>query len=224
MIQAKGKKGRQDFQRRHGSESGLFLFIFSAESAQHLNIFTRLSAKISAFQLRKQLLLTTAVEQGSTPWWRISFGLATFFPHACICPEERGPETHFLSSRDVLPVIAERSCYAPLIHPAFTPRHYIYIFGSTFGSSVPLITMKLDARDLRYVSTDEFKVLSAVCLVVRCGVELMNEVETGSRNHEVIPTPLIAQISGLRGGNVNKALGELAKRNLVARVQNAKCT
>ena len=84
--------------------------------------------------------------------------------------------------------------------------------------------MKLDARDLRYVSTDEFKVLSAVCLVVRCGVELMNEVETGSRNHEVIPTPLIAQISGLRGGNVNKALGELAKRNLVARVQNAKCT
>jgi len=83
--------------------------------------------------------------------------------------------------------------------------------------------MKLDARDLRYVSTDEFKVLSAVCLVARCGVELMKEVETGSRNHEVIPTPLIAQISGLRGGNVNKALGELAKRNLVARVQNAKC-
>jgi len=48
-------------------------------------------------------------------------------------------------------------------------------------------------------------------------------VETGSRNHEVVPTPLIAEISGLRGGNVNKALGELAKRNLVARVQNAKC-
>jgi len=60
-----------------------------------------------------------------------------------------------------------------LISPAFTPRHYIYIFGSTFGPSVPLITMKLDARDLRYVSTDEFKVLSAVCLVPRCGVELM---------------------------------------------------
>jgi RIO-like serine/threonine protein kinase len=53
--------------------------------------------------------------------------------------------------------------------------------------------------------------------------ELTEQVETGSRNHEVIPTPLIAQISGVRGGNVNKALGELAKRNLVARVQNAKC-
>jgi hypothetical protein len=33
-----------------------------------------------------------------------------------------------------------------------------------YGSFVPLYTMKLDARDLRYVSTDEFKVLSAVCL------------------------------------------------------------
>ena len=51
----------------------------------------------------------------------------------------------------------------------------------------------------------------------------MIKVETGSRNHEVVPTPLIAEISGVRGGNVNKALGELAKRNLVARVQNAKC-
>jgi RIO kinase 2 len=50
------------------------------------------------------------------------------------------------------------------------------------------------------------------------------QVEMGSKNHEVVPTPLIAQISGLRSGGVNKDLGELAKRNLVARVQNAKCT
>jgi RIO kinase 2 len=45
----------------------------------------------------------------------------------------------------------------------------------------------------------------------------------GSKNHEVVPTPLIAQISGLRSGGANKCIGELAKRNLVARVQNAKC-
>lgn len=46
----------------------------------------------------------------------------------------------------------------------------------------------------------------------------------GSKNHELVPTPLIVQISGLRTGGVNKNIGSLAKRNLVARVQNAKCT
>ncbi|KAH9937126.1 Rio2, N-terminal-domain-containing protein [Fomitopsis serialis] len=68
--------------------------------------------------------------------------------------------------------------------------------------------MKLDATDLRYITTDEFRVLTAV--------------EMGSKNHEVVPTQLIVQISGLRNGGVNKNLGSLAKRNLVARVQNAK--
>ncbi|KAF9650483.1 RIO1-domain-containing protein [Thelephora ganbajun] len=68
--------------------------------------------------------------------------------------------------------------------------------------------MKLDATDLRYVSSEEFRVLTAV--------------EMGSKNHELVPTALIVQISGLRNGGVNKDLGELAKRNLVARVRNAK--
>lgn len=45
----------------------------------------------------------------------------------------------------------------------------------------------------------------------------------GSKNHEVVPSSLINQISGLRAGGANKMLGVLAKRNLVARVQNAKC-
>ena len=45
----------------------------------------------------------------------------------------------------------------------------------------------------------------------------------GSKNHEVVPTPLIVQISGLRNGGVNKILGSLAKRNLVAKVQNSRC-
>ncbi|PBK77255.1 RIO1-domain-containing protein [Armillaria solidipes] len=68
--------------------------------------------------------------------------------------------------------------------------------------------MKLDATDLRYVTPEEFRVLTAV--------------EMGSKNHEVVPTNLIAQISGLRGGGVNKLIGSLAKRNLVAKVQNSK--
>jgi RIO kinase 2 len=45
----------------------------------------------------------------------------------------------------------------------------------------------------------------------------------GSKNHEVVPTPLIAQISGLRNGGVTKLIGSLAKRNLVSKVQNSKC-
>lgn len=45
----------------------------------------------------------------------------------------------------------------------------------------------------------------------------------GSKNHEVVPSQLVAELAQIRGGNVKKALGALAKRNLVARVQNVKC-
>lgn len=48
-------------------------------------------------------------------------------------------------------------------------------------------------------------------------------MEQGSKNHELVPLTLIAQISGARSGGVNKALGELAKRKLVGKIQNAKC-
>jgi RIO kinase 2 len=45
----------------------------------------------------------------------------------------------------------------------------------------------------------------------------------GSRNHEVVPTPLIAQIASLRSGNgVNQCISNLAKINLIAKVKNAK--
>ena len=45
----------------------------------------------------------------------------------------------------------------------------------------------------------------------------------GSKNHEIVPLHLIVQISGLRNGGANKLVGSLAKRNLIAKVQNAKC-
>ena len=46
----------------------------------------------------------------------------------------------------------------------------------------------------------------------------------GSKNHEVVPTTLIVQISGLRGeSGVNKCISSLAKVGLIARVKNAKC-
>ncbi|PYH96282.1 serine/threonine-protein kinase RIO2 [Aspergillus ellipticus CBS 707.79] len=69
--------------------------------------------------------------------------------------------------------------------------------------------MKLDPKAIRYLTSEDFRVLSAV--------------ETGSRNHEVVPTPLIAQIAGLRGGSgVHRAISNLAKTNLIAKVKNAK--
>jgi RIO kinase 2 len=45
----------------------------------------------------------------------------------------------------------------------------------------------------------------------------------GSKNHEVVPSPLLASLSGLRGGQVNKCIGELAKRKLLAKVIGMKC-
>ncbi|KAL4776664.1 serine/threonine-protein kinase RIO2 [Aspergillus nidulans var. acristatus] len=69
--------------------------------------------------------------------------------------------------------------------------------------------MKLDPKAIRYLTSEDFRVLAAV--------------EQGSKNHEVVPTPLIAQISGLRGGSgVNRAISNLAKTNLIAKVKNAK--
>ncbi|KAL1934514.1 hypothetical protein VTP01DRAFT_6696 [Rhizomucor pusillus] len=68
--------------------------------------------------------------------------------------------------------------------------------------------MKLDAKALRYMTSEEFRVLTAV--------------EMGSKNHEVVPTSLIAQIAQLRHGGSHKLVGNLARLNLIARVQNAK--
>ncbi|CAH7668803.1 RIO1-domain-containing protein [Phakopsora pachyrhizi] len=68
--------------------------------------------------------------------------------------------------------------------------------------------MKLDATDIRYLSNDTFRVLTAV--------------EMGSKNHEIVPSSLIASISGLRAGGANKCIGELAKRGLVKKECNSK--
>ncbi|MCJ1465886.1 hypothetical protein MMC07_004505 [Pseudocyphellaria aurata] len=69
--------------------------------------------------------------------------------------------------------------------------------------------MKLDTKALRYLTTEDWRVLTAV--------------EIGSKNHEVVPTPLIIQLSGLRGGSgAHKCISTLAKTNLIARVKGAK--
>ncbi|MCJ1245476.1 hypothetical protein MMC30_002680 [Trapelia coarctata] len=69
--------------------------------------------------------------------------------------------------------------------------------------------MKLDTKALRYLTAEDWRVLTAV--------------EQGSKNHEVVPTPLIITLSGLRGGSgVHKSISNLAKANLIARLKNAK--
>jgi RIO kinase 2 len=67
--------------------------------------------------------------------------------------------------------------------------------------------MRLDTKAMRYLTPEDWRTLTAV--------------ETGSKNHEVVPTPLIGQISGLRGG-VHRSISALAKVGLIARLKNAK--
>ncbi|XP_075037413.1 serine/threonine-protein kinase RIO2 [Mixophyes fleayi] len=61
---------------------------------------------------------------------------------------------------------------------------------------------KLNVVLLRYLSRDDFRVLTAV--------------EMGMKNHEVVPASLIASIASLKHGGCNKVLRELVKHKLVA--------
>ncbi|KAK5082494.1 Serine/threonine-protein kinase rio2 [Exophiala xenobiotica] len=68
--------------------------------------------------------------------------------------------------------------------------------------------MKLDTKSLRYLNNADWKVLSAV--------------ESGSRNHEVVPTSLIISIAKSSPGDVQRSISLLARSSLVAKVATAK--
>ncbi|KAI0014432.1 RIO1-domain-containing protein [Xylariaceae sp. FL0662B] len=70
--------------------------------------------------------------------------------------------------------------------------------------------MKLDTKAMRHLTAEDWRVLTAV--------------EIGSKNHEVVPTPLIESLAKLRGGGsrVRKSISALAKAGLVARLKEAK--
>ncbi|CAN1844187.1 Serine/threonine-protein kinase rio2 [Linum perenne] len=61
--------------------------------------------------------------------------------------------------------------------------------------------MKLDVEVLRYLSKDDFRVLTAV--------------EMGQRNHEIVPAELISRIASLKHGGTYKVLKNLLKHKLV---------
>ncbi|ODQ65619.1 hypothetical protein NADFUDRAFT_46295, partial [Nadsonia fulvescens var. elongata DSM 6958] len=69
--------------------------------------------------------------------------------------------------------------------------------------------MRLDTSHMRYLSHDDFRVLSAA--------------EYGSKNHEVIPTNILHQLGGLRSTSAtNRSISELAKIGLISKMRNAK--
>ncbi|TLS27926.1 hypothetical protein PpBr36_01747 [Pyricularia pennisetigena] len=70
--------------------------------------------------------------------------------------------------------------------------------------------MKLDSKAMRHLTSEDWKVLTGV--------------EQGSKNHEIVPTPLIEKLSRLRGGasGVHRSISNLAKVGLIARVKEAK--
>uniref|UniRef100_A0A915KND0 Serine/threonine-protein kinase RIO2 n=1 Tax=Romanomermis culicivorax TaxID=13658 RepID=A0A915KND0_ROMCU len=61
---------------------------------------------------------------------------------------------------------------------------------------------KLNVNYLRYMSKEDLRILAAV--------------EMGMRNHEIVPTPLVANIASLAHGGVGKKLRELAMHSLLA--------
>ncbi|XP_002979314.2 serine/threonine-protein kinase rio2 [Selaginella moellendorffii] len=61
--------------------------------------------------------------------------------------------------------------------------------------------MKLDVNVLRYLSKDEFRVLTAV--------------EMGMKNHEIVPAELIDRIAGLKTGGAYKNIRTLLRHKLV---------
>jgi RIO kinase 2 len=60
---------------------------------------------------------------------------------------------------------------------------------------------KLNVTMLRYLSKEDFRVLTAV--------------EMGMKNHEIVPAALVAAIANLKHGGCQKVLHELAKHRLV---------
>ncbi|KAJ0969382.1 hypothetical protein J5N97_022259 [Dioscorea zingiberensis] len=70
-----------------------------------------------------------------------------------------------------------------------------------FSSRAAAGTMKLDGDALRYLSRDDFRVLTAV--------------EMGMRNHEIVPAELVDRIAGLKHGGTYKVLKNLLKHKLV---------
>jgi RIO kinase 2 len=63
--------------------------------------------------------------------------------------------------------------------------------------------MKLDPKLLKYMTKEQWRVLSAV--------------EQGMKNHSLVPLELVVSIAGLRHGGAQKVIGALLRNKLIAR-------
>lgn len=68
--------------------------------------------------------------------------------------------------------------------------------------------MKVDTSKMRYLSPDDWKVLESV--------------EIGSKNYEIVPTAVIQLGSRVNPGASGRCMANLAKNNLITKVRNAK--
>ena len=84
---------------------------------------------------------------------------------------------------------------------------------------------KLNVALLRYLSREDFRVLTAVScspktitkgrVTILLYVCVLGQVEMGMKNHEVVPGSLISSIAGVKPGECLKILRNLAKHRLV---------
>jgi hypothetical protein len=75
------------------------------------------------------------------------------------------------------------------------------LFPISLACTVEVPKMKVDFNLFRYLTKDDFRVLTAI--------------EMGMKNHELVPTPLIESIAKLKRGGTYRILQTLLKYKLI---------
>lgn len=86
---------------------------------------------------------------------------------------------------------------------------------------------KLNVSHLRYLTPSDIRVLIAVSTHTYSITPLHNlifQIEQGTRNHQLTPASLAANIANLRGGGVHKLLMNLCKERLLTYERGKTCT
>lgn len=86
---------------------------------------------------------------------------------------------------------------------------------------------KLNVSVLRYMTREDFRVLTAVSMVIhKCLHDFkwyLFQIEMGMKNHELVPGPMAASIANLQHGGVHKLLRDLCKHRLLSYERGKKC-
>jgi len=82
-----------------------------------------------------------------------------------------------------------------------SPKYEHFLIHTSRLFSHFVFKMKLDVNALRYLSKDDFRVLTSV--------------EMGQKNHEIVPLQLIDSISGLKHGGAFKCIKILLRHKLL---------